>query len=141
MISLVNSARLEMGWQPLGFINRELYSNYSGYTIDVTSGDNLCTSGTTTSAICCSQGEIAVIHCNRTVTANILDVQAFTQHLDGTLSQVSAPSISRCFTRIIRLLSLLTLMTSTKTLALASRSLLGALVSSVLCSWQLYPSS
>jgi hypothetical protein len=57
MVSLVNSARLAKGWSSLGWINRELYANFThlNFTMDVTSGNNLCAGGST-NAVCCTQG-------------------------------------------------------------------------------------
>lgn len=53
MISLVNAVRIGQGKPTLGFLNSFLYSDYSKFVWDITSGNNLCTSSAST---CCSQG-------------------------------------------------------------------------------------
>eukprot|EP01042_Synura_sphagnicola_P003220 gene3220-biopygen3474 len=52
MVSLVNSNRLQAGKSSLGWITPALYSNYSAFVNDVTSGNNLCATGPG----CCTQG-------------------------------------------------------------------------------------
>jgi tripeptidyl-peptidase-1 len=53
MISLVNSQRKAASKPPMGFLNPFLYEKSSQFVMDITSGNNLCTSNGT---VCCSQG-------------------------------------------------------------------------------------
>ncbi len=52
MVSLVNSARINAGKSPLGFLNTAIYSNGGSFANDVTSGENNCAA----SKVCCDQG-------------------------------------------------------------------------------------
>ena len=56
-VTLINSARLEAGKGPLGFLNPTLYSlNSTSVFNDVVQGENNCAAGSAGQAVCCSQG-------------------------------------------------------------------------------------
>lgn len=53
MVALVNSVRADAGNSTLGWLNPLLYSDYSSFANDVTSGDNKCLAA---GYGCCTQG-------------------------------------------------------------------------------------
>jgi tripeptidyl-peptidase-1 len=53
MVSLVNAARAKAGQPTLGFLNPFLYTRYTSFVRDISSGNNLCTENIN---VCCTQG-------------------------------------------------------------------------------------
>lgn len=52
MVSLVNSARLDAGKSPLGFLNTAIYQSGDSFSNDITVGENNCCA----SKVCCDEG-------------------------------------------------------------------------------------
>lgn len=53
LLSLVNAYRLSKGYSTVGLVNAAIWANAGGFTNDITSGNNKCTSD---ADICCSAG-------------------------------------------------------------------------------------
>eukprot|EP01039_Chlorochromonas_danica_P007525 gene7525-8323_t len=101
VVSLANSVRKAKGQSSLGFLNPLLYANASLFVMDITVGNNSCTSASSSSVVgdtfvysgvCCSEGFVASAGWDPVTGLGSVNVEKFLHLVNGDYNPTPNPT-------------------------------------------------